>query len=189
MGAEPPPPGGHMDDARIAVRLEGAGLDRDELATRYEDWLARIAAMHRDARALPNPAPAFTPLAAPLATARVALLTTAGAHLANEEPFDVADPAGDPSVRIIPDDADPAALAFAHSHYDTSRAEEDPNVVLPRDALARLAAAGVIGSCAPRHIGMMGFNPDPRRLVTESAPRLVELLREDAVDVVVLSPG
>jgi hypothetical protein len=35
----------------------------------------------------------------------------------------------------------------------------------------------------------MGFNPDPRRVATESAPEVVELFRRDAVDVVLLSPG
>ena len=174
--------------ARIRVRLEG-GLDRDDLAARYADWLVRIEQMHQDAQALPNPEPAFARLARPLAEARVGLLTSAGAYVDGDAPFDVADPHGDPSFREIPADVEPSRLRFAHSHYDTARCEQDPNVVLPLEPLRALVADGVVGDAAPVHVGMMGFNPDPRRLVAESAPRVVELFLRDAVDVVVLSPG
>lgn len=174
--------------ARIGVRLEG-GLDAGDLAARYADWLERIQRMHEDARPLTNPEPAFASLRRPLAEARVALLTSAGAYRAGDVPFDVEDPHGDPSFRIIPGDVDPAELRFAHAHYDTARAESDPNVVLPLVPLRDLVADGVVGAAAPRHVGMMGFNPDPRRLVAESAPQVAELLAADGVDVVVLSPG
>ena len=174
--------------ARIVVRLEG-GLDADDLAGRYADWLVRIEQMHQDARPLPNPEPAFTTLAKPLAEARVGLLTSAGAYLDGDAPFDIADPHGDPSFRIIPGDVDPSRLRFAHSHYDTTRAEQDPNVVLPVEPLRALVADGVVGAAASLHVGMMGFNPDPRRIAAEFAPRVVELFARDRVDVVVLSPG
>jgi D-proline reductase (dithiol) PrdB len=174
--------------AAIAVRLQG-GLDAADLGERYADWLARIEQMHQNARALPNAVPAFSTLDKPLARATVGLLTSAGAYPHGEVPFDVADPHGDPTVRTIPGDIDVADLRFAHSHYDTTRAEADPNVVLPLDPLRALVAEGVVGAAAARHVGMMGFNPDPRRVATESAPQVVELFRRDAVDVVLLSPG
>lgn len=174
--------------ARIAVRLEG-GLDAGDLSARYADWQVRIEQMHTGARPLPNPEPAFARLTRPLAEARVGLLTSAGAFVTGDRSFDVADPHGDPTFRVIPGDTAPGAIRFAHSHYDTTRAEADPNVVLPLEPLRALVADGLVGSAAPRHVGMMGFNPDPRRVASESAPRIVELFREDAVDVVVLSPG
>lgn len=173
----------------IAIRLEGPALDAGDLGERYADWLERIAAMHQDAAALANPAPAFSPLRRPLSEARVGLITSAGAHVRGDEPFDVADPHGDPSFRLIPDDVDLHEIDFAHSHYDTARAEEDPNVVFPLDTLHELVTDGVVGAAAPRHVGLMGFNPDPRRLVRETVPRVVELFSADEVDVVVLSPG
>lgn len=176
------------DPARIAVRLEG-GLDADDLASRYADWLVRIEQMHQDARPRPNPEPAFATLAKPLAEARVGLLTSAGAYLDGDAPFDVEDPHGDPTFRVLPGDVDPSRLRFAHSHYDTTRAEQDPNVVLPVEPLRALVADRVVGAAASLHIGMMGFNPDPRRVAAESAPRVVELFARDRVDVVVLSPG
>lgn len=172
----------------IAVRLQG-GLDEDDLAARYADWLERIERMHQDARALPNPTPAFTRLELPLSQARVGLLTSAGAYVEGDEPFDVASPHGDPTVRVIPGDVDPARLRFAHSHYDTTRAERDPNVVLPLEPLRVLARDGVIGSVSPVHVGMMGFNPDPRRIRDESAPAVADLFVGAGVDVVLLSPG
>lgn len=172
----------------IAVRLQG-GLDEGDLAARYADWLERIERMHQDARALANPSPAFTRLRVPLAQARVGLVTSAGAYVEGDEPFDVASPHGDPSVRVIPGDVELARLRFAHSHYDTARAAHDPNVVLPLEPLRALARDGVIGSVSPVHVGMMGFNPDPRRVRDESAPVVADLFVDASVDVVLLSPG
>jgi len=80
-------------------------------------------------------------------------------------------------------------LRFAHTHYDTASAEDDPNVVLPIDRVHELVAAGRIGASAPFHIGMMGFNPDPSRVADEAGPLVARLLMEAGVDAVVLVPG
>jgi D-proline reductase (dithiol) PrdB len=175
--------------ARIGVRLDGPGLDAADLSERYAAWRGRIEEMHQGARPLTNPAPAFTRLRRPLAEARVGLLTSAGAYLEGDRPFDVESPHGDPTFRVIPGDVDLARLRFAHSHYDTTRAEQDPNVVLPVDRLRELAADGMVGAAASLHVGMMGFNPDPRRVAAESAPEVADLFRRDGADVVLLSPG
>lgn len=175
--------------AAIRMRLDGPGLDAADLAERYADWLVRIEQMHQGARPRTNGDPAFARPAAPPAGARVALLTSAGAHVDGQEPFDVEDPHGDPSFRVLPGDLDLGRLRFAHSHYDTTRAERDPNVVLPLDRLRELAAEGAIGSIADVHVGMMGFNPDPTRVAEESAPQIAELLRGDGVDLAILTPG
>lgn len=164
-------------------------LDRAELDRRFADWLVRIEQMHDGARHLANPETAFARLEKPLAEARVGLLTSAGAHVEGDPAFDVADPHGDPSFRRIPDDVDPGRIRFAHSHYDTTRAEADPNVVLPLEPLHALVADGVVGSAAPVHVGMMGFNPNPARVARESAPQVADLYAGAGVDVVVLSPG
>lgn len=167
----------------------GVELDRAGLDARFADWLRRIDAMHVGARHLANPSVAFAPLPRPLGEARVALLTTAGAYVHGQEPFDVANPAGDPSFRVIGDDVEPSQLAFAHTHYDTSRAEDDPDVVLPIGPLHALVAEGLVGASSPVHVGMMGFNPDPQPIVDETAPAVVDLFERNGVDVVVLSPG
>lgn len=169
--------------------LPGRRLDREELRDRYRDWLQRIERMHEHVAHTTNPeALLHRPTGAP-SSWRVGLLTTAGAYVEGQEPFDVTDPHGDPSIRPIPDDVDLATIRFAHSHYDTTRAEDDPNVVLPLDPLHSLVDGAEVGSAAPVHVGMMGWNPDPSRVVSEAAPAVVELFRQARVDVVVMSPG
>jgi D-proline reductase (dithiol) PrdB len=173
----------------ISVRLAGPGLAAADLESRYADWLVRIGEMHDDARPLRNPQPAFARLGVPLAEARVGLLTSAGAYVEGDAPFDVEAPHGDPGFRVIPADVEPSAIRFAHSHYDTTRAEQDPNVVLPLEPLRALAADGTIGSVSPVHVGMMGFNPHADRLRDEAAPRVAERFAAAAADIVLLSPG
>ena len=164
-------------------------LDRAAYAERFADWLVRIEQMHTGARHVANVETAFAPLAKPLAEARVGLLTSAGAYVEGDEPFDVDDPHGDPGFRTIPDGVELERIRFAHSHYDTTRAEADPNVVLPIEPLRALVADGVVGAAAAEHVGMMGFNPDPARLVEESAPAVAAHFAAQETDVVVLSPG
>lgn len=169
--------------------LPGRRLDRDELHGRYLDWLQRIDRMHDHVAHVTNPeATLHRPAGAP-SSWRVGLLTTAGAYVEGQEPFDVADPHGDPSIRLIPDDVHVEAIRFAHSHYDTARAEDDPNVVLPIGPLHALVDAGEVGSASPVHVGMMGWNPDPSRVISDASPAVVEVFRQAHVDVVVMSPG
>lgn len=166
-----------------------ARLDPDELRARYADWRDRIAQMHEHAAPLSNPDVSFKRLSTPPSAWRVGLFTTAGAHVDGQEPFDVTDPHGDPTIRIIPDDVDMAQIRFAHSHYDTSRAEHDPNVVLPIEPLRAMVADGEVGASSPRHVAMMGWNPDPARVIDETGPQVVDAFIGTGVDVVIMSPG
>jgi D-proline reductase (dithiol) PrdB len=62
--------------------------------------------------------------------------------------------------------------------------------VYPVDRLEELVAEGVIGSVASRHVAFMGAQPD-HNLTTmrvDSGPAAAKLLRDDGVDVVVLTP-
>jgi hypothetical protein len=164
-------------------------LDRARLEEKFADWLVRIERMHQDAVHRTNPEATLAPLRRALAESRVALLTTAGLYVEGDEPFDVASPAGDPTLRLIPGDVDVARLRFAHSHYDTERARQDPNVVFPLEPLRACAQDGRVGEVSPVHVGMMGFNPDPLALIERGAPAVVDVLRGAGVDAVVLSPG
>ena len=119
----------------------------------------------------------------------MALLSTAGVHLDDQPAFNTATVEGDHGHRIIPDDVDLSRLVFNHTHYDTSSAEQDPNVVMPIDRLHELVEGGRIGSSAPFHIGMMGFNPDPSGVADQLAPAVADLLVEADVDVALLVPG
>lgn len=167
----------------------GVPLDPADHAEGYRKWVEYIAHNHHAANPLTVETQQFTPLAKPLAESRVALVSSAGVHLDDQEPFHIATVAGDPSFRELADDLDPSRLRFTHTHYDTKSAEADPNVVFPIDRLHEAVADGRIGSASPVHVGMMGFNPDPTPIAEVSAPAVAELLADEGVDVVVLVPG
>ena len=167
----------------------GVPLDPADHAEGYRKWVEYIAHNHHAANPLTVETQQFTPLAKPLAESRVALVSSAGVHRDDQEPFHIATVAGDPSFRVLADDLDPGRLRFTHTHYDTKSAEADPNVVFPIDRLHEAVADGRIGSASPVHVGMMGFNPDPTPIAEVSAPAVAELLAGEGVDVVVLVPG
>lgn len=134
-----------------------------------------------------EPSPRTLPMVA-LTRARVALVSTAGAHLTREDRFARGD-AGDDSFRRIPSSTPKASVMLTHPGYDTRRAREDVDVVFPLAALARMAERGVIGSSAATAYSWMGYVPDPVRLVSERAPMMARELVADAVDLVLLVPA
>lgn len=169
--------------------LDVKRLDPKDYEEKFESWRAVVAGMHANSVFTGNAEAAWTPADKPLAEARVALVTTAGAHLKSQPAFDLDDEHGDWSYREIPGGTDPQDLAVSHSHYDTTSANEDPNVVMPLDALRALVAEGKVGSESPLHIGMMGWIPDGTPLIEESAPRVAQALVDAQVDYAVLTPG
>lgn len=125
----------------------------------------------------------------PLSEARVALVTTAGACLENQEPFDIKGTAGDPTYREIPSDIDLADIRLIHRGYNTRQAMEDPNVVIPIDHLRAARDSGRTGSISDNIYSFMGFvaNTDP--LVNDYAPEVARKLKADTVEVVLLTPA
>jgi D-proline reductase (dithiol) PrdB len=123
--------------------------------------------------------------------ASVALVTSAGVHLKHDRPFDMTNPEGDASFRVIPGDTAARDLTITHDYYDHRAADRDLNCVFPLERLHELAAAGRIGRVAPRHIGTMGhiLGTEERRLVTETAPAIAQSLVDDGVDYVLAAPG
>lgn len=164
-------------------------MDTSGLQQKFDEWIEFIERAHHGTNPRINETRSFTALVKPLAESRLALLTTAGAHLDDQEPFHVETVAGDSSHRILPDDLDPSRMRFTHTHYDTSSAEEDPNCVFPIDRLHELVEQGRVGAASPVHIGMMGFNPDPTPIKDELAPKVTEVLHDAEVDVAVMVPG
>lgn len=118
---------------------------------------------------------------------RVSFLTTAGVHLAEEDPFDVE--AGDWSVRFIPADTEPEKLTVSHTHYDTKAVKEDVNTVFPLHALRDLEAEKKIGAVTPTLFGMMGYIPRTDKLMKKSVPIILKRLQEENADILLLSPG
>ena len=148
-----------------------------------------------DAVTTADEAPVWTPFEPRLAAATIALLTSAGLHLEGVQPaFDLErerrEPTwGDPSWRRIPADLGGTRLGMCHLHVNPTDILADHNVALPTDRLAELAADGVVGAQAGEHVSVMGYQE--RSLEgwrTQTLPEIVELLRGEEADGVVLAP-
>ncbi|MDA8139654.1 MAG: glycine/sarcosine/betaine reductase selenoprotein B family protein [Desulfobacteraceae bacterium] len=133
----------------------------------------------------------WTPFKGRAAQSRVALVTTAGVHLKNDPPFNMRDPAGDPSFREIPALAAPGSWTITHNYYDHSDADQDINVVFPFERLRQLAELGEIGSVNTRHFSFMGhiLPPHIQTLMHRTGPQVAQLLKQDGVDIVLLTPA
>lgn len=126
---------------------------------------------------------AFTP-PPPLRSACVAIVTTGGL-LERGAP---AWKRGEQTFRVF--DAAERALHMGHwsLNYDRSGFSADINVVYPVDRLHELAAEGIIGSVAPRHLSFMGaLDETMTTLRLDSGPAAAKLLRDDGVGVVLLT--
>jgi glycine/betaine/sarcosine/D-proline reductase family selenoprotein B len=130
----------------------------------------------------------YNPLRGPVSEARVAFITTAGAHLPDQSQFDTGADSGDPSWRAFPVETPLADLVLTHGGYDTRRASADKNVVLPLEHLRALRDEGRIGSLSPQVYSFMGYVADTDRLMREEAPAVAEQLIADGVDLVLLAP-
>lgn len=132
----------------------------------------------------------FTPLDKDLSKLTVALVTAAGVHRKDQEPFNIADELGDLSFRQIGGDAATSDLMVTHHHYDHSDADQDINVVFPLDILRELQTEGFIGSVAREHVGYMGYTMQLKRMYEETAPAIAEFIdKKSKADVIVLTGG
>lgn len=127
----------------------------------------------------------------PLREAKLALVTTAGIHHADHVPFDMADTDGDPDFRVL----DSASLfddfQITHDYYDHSDADRDPNIIFPLQPLQEMVAEGVVGSLAETHYAFMGHidGRHIRTLIEEKAREVARRLKQDRVDLVLLTPA
>jgi len=133
----------------------------------------------------------FAPLKKPLHESKVALLTTGGIHLLDQPPFDMENPDGDATYRVIPGDVALEHSTITHKYYDHSDADADLNVIFPLAHLRDLVANGVIGALAPRHFGFMGHidGEQVAQLTGSTAPDVAVKLRADGVDFALLTPA
>ena len=121
----------------------------------------------------------------PLAESTIALVTSAGLHRRGDRPFRF----GDAGYRVIPDDIDFAELVQTQVsvNFDRTHYQQDVNVVLPRDRLHELAAAGEIGGVSPWHYSVLGSSPNPLNLEA-AAGDMARRMRDSGVDSAMLSP-
>ena len=139
--------------------------------------------------------PVWAPFAKRLAEASIALVTSAGLHVEGEqEPFDAErerrEPTwGDPTHRVIPGELAGRTLGMTHLHVNPADVLADRNVALPVDVLDSLVAEGVVGAAGPDHVSVMGFQQAGLEVWrARTAPAIVEVLRDQRTDGVVLAP-
>ena len=134
----------------------------------------------------------WTPFEKPLKESCLAVVSTAGFYLEDDEPFDVDSGRGDASFRTIPSNFARGKLKIAHTHYSHARVKEDINVLFPIDRLLELVEAKVIGKLSTNSYSF-GFGGD---LTQEyiggpngSAHQLAKKLKADEVDYVLMVPA
>jgi D-proline reductase (dithiol) PrdB len=139
--------------------------------------------------------PVWAPFEKRLAESRIALLTSAGLYLEGvQEPFDgereKAEPTwGDPTHRVLPAPVDGSGLGMMHLHVNHEDVLADPEIALPLAGLARLVEEGRVGSVAPSHYSVMGFQQAGLEVWRrETAPAIVTRLRDEQTDGLILAP-
>ena len=163
----------------------------DGLSDFLEEWEEKGVQLAGERARLPE-VEAATPwaaLQAPIGRSKIALVTTGGFYLDDQEPFETDGPErqGDWSYRVIPKSAPRERIKVAHLHYDLSGPREDINCVYPLDRFIELEREGVIGELAEDNYSFMGFIQRPDLLMTETAPEVARRLKADGVQAVVLT--
>ena len=127
----------------------------------------------------------------PLSQSKLALISSAGLHLPDQPPFDLEIRGGDVSFRELPGTLDVRDLRISQrsSDFDQTGAREDSNLVFPLDRFRELAERGGIAELNHRHFSFMGSITAPGKLLSDSAPRVAEMLCEDRVEAVFLAPA
>ena len=137
----------------------------------------------------------------PLREATIALFSSGGIYGDDQDPYYPAELTYEqamrdvrkarerfPSLRAIPADTPVERLRVGHVGYDIRAAQKDINVIFPLTRFRELAQEGSIGALAERNYSYHGLTNIPR-LVQESAPQWAQMLKDDGVDAVFLTPG
>lgn len=119
-----------------------------------------------------------------LVKCRIAIVTTAGVHRKGDRPFGP----GATDYRIIPGDTKATDLVMSHQsvNFDRTGFQEDHNIAFPLDRLNELVKQGVVGAVADFHYSFMGATQI--RQLEAKAKELAQLLKDDRVDAVLLTP-
>ena len=133
----------------------------------------------------------WTPAKKPLHESKIALVTTAGIHHVDQKPFNMNDPAGDPTYHMIDTKTIEENYVITHDYYDHRDAEKDLNIVFPVTRLKEMAADRIVGSAADHHVSFMGHikGGHLETLLEKYAPEVAARFVQDRVDAVFLTPG
>ena len=164
----------------------------------YQDWLdrrrplleaKRFGEAMQDVPRLHDLAPAVPhPLSKPLGDASIALVTSAAITQPGQPPMDGPNIEGDYTIRLLDVDTPTADLRTWHTHFDTTAAQADMNVVYPIDRLKELAANGNIGRVASPAVSFMGYFTNVFRIRDEVAPAIVDAVQHSGADAALLVP-
>ncbi len=119
---------------------------------------------------------------------RVALLSSAGLHLENQQSFNYKNFYGDFSFRVIPSDFPLASLRLTESDFDRRGFETDPASLFPLPEL-KVVSTEFGGQAAEHHFSLLGFNLKRKELLEETVPAILKILKEDKTDLVLLIPA
>ena len=163
-----------LEDVEFKERLFLKGYPFNHYSPRHGDAVAN----------------AVTPLQKPLSACTVALVTTAGLSLPDQEPFDLTIRNGDSSFREIPSDISPQLLEMNQRSwsFDQTGILRDRNLAFPLDRLHEMQQRGEFAALAPHNYSFMGSIVGPAKLMKETAPEVARRLKADSVDVVLLTP-
>ena len=135
-------------------------MNKETLIDNFLVKLFRIPAIKnywsRNYKALKSKNIPWTKLGKPLQECKIVLITTGGIHLKSDKEFDLSDPNGDSTFRIIPYDTNLKDLIITHKYYDHHNADRDPNLILPIEVLSELQSEGTVGPSSKNHYSFMG---------------------------------
>jgi D-proline reductase (dithiol) PrdB len=94
----------------------------------------------------------------------------------------------DDSYRVVAREERDLLGGHQSTNWDRTGLAADLNVAYPIDRLEELVDEGVIGDVAPRHLSFTGPIIELSTLRLDSGPAAAQLLLEDSVDVVLLTP-
>jgi D-proline reductase (dithiol) PrdB len=128
----------------------------------------------------------FTRPERPLSACRLAIVTTAGLHHRRDRPFGP----GEQTFRVISADAPAADIVQSHTSlgFDRVPTMRDLNISYPADRLRELIARGELGGTGPNHYSFMGAQRDLTRIQEETGPEVGRRLRDEGVDVALITP-
>jgi D-proline reductase (dithiol) PrdB len=128
----------------------------------------------------------FSRISRPLPACRLAIVTTAGLHRRDDRPF----APGEQTFRVIPANAPAAEIVQSHTSlgFDRVATMRDLNISYPVDRLRELIARGELGGTGPNHYSFMGAQRDVRRIHEETGPEVGRRLREEGVDIALITP-
>ena len=128
----------------------------------------------------------FTRPATALPGCRLAIVTTAGLHRRGDRPFGP----GEQTFRILPANAPAADIVQSHTSlgFDRTATMRDLNISFPVDRLRELIARGELGGTGPFHYSFMGAQRDLKRIQEETGPEVGRRLRDEGVQVALITP-